>query len=732
MVGQLKQKQRKKDIADDSDEEESEEDAEDSMEKSSNEEDRDQKEVAARPKKAAEEESSSKKESDDEEESDEEAVTATQHSQTAKRLATNNKFNVLQAVDSETDDEREYDNETPSPWLGPRKETLDNDWWQSANPAYAKFKAAAPVTSHKLSQKELCAEYDAPQPRALGRLKLLEMARKYQADTQDHQTGFEDERLQCNELFTDQEYLDLAAVADLHRPIEIHHENYKEKVGNVLVKVSSYRVRKRVTLAILLSDEKARLSMKREVRPILVSATWLMTTTRPEVTEWIDETLHGTKVHSIAGVNAVADEYSLSFSGKAGRAKQFLSPPQGHVATTFLPVAPPTIPWCRPKKKGKATTEATRQSERKALGPGVYYDKTGRATSALLMRMKEDARAVSVPYMAPPPKDNTQIVKLKWVKALGAAQNTQGLWHGLYATQLGCAKTASVLQECGLLTDWVEATFAAPFRTECKLVACETFGARKTNKYLFIPAGDVHDVGMDPPPSAELLPDYITKYQQGERDTCLRDSLASALTVVGFVAEADIIASKEELVGSTVDLVTQTIALVRRQFSKARLVMKKIYNHACSVESIAQLDSAWPIVLLLQTSDGSHSSHAITTWKGMIFDSNCKSPLRWSQKTLDWCSGPESACIGFSRAYQIAPQEYVVGPIIRHQKAKEAPSVGSWLNGTNDKPGWIWRFPTTKRNAFLVRHPSGVIESMSEEEVSNKLVTRRKVGEITF
>ena len=750
-VGQLKNKGKRRHIAEDSEEEshmedeneeeESEEDADEWNEKGRDKEDRDQKESeedGASKKDSGEEESeeelviASKKESE-EDESDEELVIAKQHPPvpTAKRLAPN-KFNVLQAVDSETDDDRESDHETPSPWRGPRKETLDNDWWQSANPAYAQYKASIPVTSHKRSQKELCAEYDAPQPRALGRLKLLEMARKYQVNTQDHQTGFEDERRQCNVVFTDQDYLDLAAVADLHRPIEIHHEKYKEKVGNVLVKVSSYRVRKRQTLAILLSDETARHSMKREVREILVSVTWLMTTTRPDVTEWIDETLHGTKVYSVAGVNAVADEYSLSFSGKAGRAQQFLSPPQGHVATTFLPVAPPTIPWCRPKKKGKAPSEATRQSERNALGPGVYYDKTGRATSALLTRMKVEARAVSVPYMAPPPKDDTQIVKLKWVKSPGATQNTQGLWHGLYATQLGCAKTALVLQECGLLTDWVEATFAAPFRSECKTVACGTFGARKTNKYLFIPAGDVHDLGTDPPPSAELLPDYITKYQQGKLDTCLRDSLASALTAVGFGAEAEMIASKEELVGTTVDLVTRIIALVRRQFSKAQLVMKKICNHSSLVESIAQLDSAWPIVLLLQTSDGSHASHAITTWKGMIFDSNCKHPLRWSQSSLDWCSGPESTCIGFSRAYQIAPQEYVVAPIIRNQEAQEALAVGSWLKRTNGTTGWIWRFPCTKRNTFLVRYPSGAIESMSEKEVASRLVTRLEVGAVTF
>jgi hypothetical protein len=52
----------------------------------------------------------------------------------------------------------------------------------------------------------------------------------------------------------------------------------------------------------------------------------------------------------------------------------------------------------------------------------------------------------------------------------------------------------------------------------------------------------------DPPPATELL-DVVTKYQQGDTDSCLRDSLASALAAMGFTAEATVLASKASLLG---------------------------------------------------------------------------------------------------------------------------------------------------------------------------------------
>ena len=129
---------------------------------------------------------------------------------------------------------------------------------------------------------------------------------------------------------------------------------------------------------------------------------------------------------------------------------------------------------------------------------------------------------------------------MKWILSPGTSQ--EGLWHGVYATQLGVGKSHTILQECGLLTDWIESTFAAPFKKECKDVASATQlgvgkshtilqecglltdwiestfaapfkkeckdvasgkdGVRNPKQFLFIPAGDTHDSVSDPPPAS--------------------------------------------------------------------------------------------------------------------------------------------------------------------------------------------------------------------------------------
>jgi hypothetical protein len=145
------------------------------------------------------------------------------------------------------------------------------------------------------------------------------------------------------------------------------------------------------------------------------------------------------------------------------------------------------------------------------LGSGVYYDRNDNATHALVQRMKDEAKALMIPFWPPPPKNQTQLVKLKWVAASCAGQNPMqdGLWHGVFAVRLGVDKSTTVLQECGLLTEWVEGAFAASFRDECKQVPSGKQGKRNPKKFLFIPAGDVHDTCSDPPPritSFSLVP----------------------------------------------------------------------------------------------------------------------------------------------------------------------------------------------------------------------------------
>jgi hypothetical protein len=302
-----------------------------------------------------------------------------------------------------------------------------------------------------------------------------------------------------------------------------------------------------------------------------------------------------------------------------------------------------------------------------------------------------------------------------------------GVWHGTYAVRSSSGGSRTVLQECGLLTEWVESEFSPPFRDECKDIAAGNSGKRNPKAYLFVPAGEVHDTKADPPPPSELLPHATVEYLQGNEDSCLRQSMASALHAMGFGDEAKVVASDATMLGCTVDLVPRAAAVVKKVFVKLHLEMKKLYSHACSIEQIGTQDAAWFILLILQTSDGCNGSHAVTTWNGMIYDSNSPHAMRWSQLALDWCSGLGSTCIGFSRAYRICPAHY--GESVPHSKIH----VGAPLRpiaGTSAALRWVMLLPTNKRKGrYLVRHTNGVTESMLPGMVDSLLVPSETVSE---
>jgi hypothetical protein len=164
----------------------------------------------------------------------------------------------------------------------------------------------------------------------------------------------------------------------------------------------------------------------------------------------------------------------------------------------------------------------------------------------------------------------------------------------------------------------VESTFAPGLLAECKSIAHGGDSKRCPKKYLFIPAGDDHDLDADPPPEAELLPQMTVQYQQGKRDSCLRHSLASAFYAMGFDGEAKELADQECLSGCNIELLRSAGKVVRRVFAKSNLEWVKLFPHACNLQQVTAQDSSWPIVLIIQTSDGIYGAHAVTTWKGMI------------------------------------------------------------------------------------------------------------------
>jgi GNAT superfamily N-acetyltransferase len=609
------------------------------------------------------------------------------------------------------------------------------DYWEPQTRAYRRFKADDPETSHQLSPKEVLAKYGVHDPRWV-RLTLLRKARAFQEDTTFMQTLGNASALRYNESFTDQEYLDLAAVTDPNRDLELHYQTWDRSTNQVTVKVSSFFLPPTMTLERLLAFIPSRNKLKPAVRLVHVSMPWLLHVTRPEIAQWIEESVHGAKVQRLEGSNIGADTVSLAFSGRVERDNRFVPLPQGHVKNVFSPKGSP-LSASEASKAKAAVLVQERSSVRHQVGSRlrktstdptmIYYDIQGNATAFLYKRLKDDAKAWGVVFVPPPPKDDAQIVKLKWLPTplAGKVPKNDGVWHGLFAIRLGTDKSTSVLLECGLLTEWVELQFAPSIRDECKAIALGKQGKRNPKKFLLIPAGDVHATDVDPPPASELLSLVSLKYLQGNNDTCLRDSLASALESMGFVAEGQVVAADATLVGCNLDLVQRAAAVVQRVFQKANLQMKKLYNHACSVSQVSRLDAAWPIVLLIQTSDGCHGSHAVTTWNKRVYDSNSLHPLRWSQKSLDWCSGKNSTCVGFSRAYRICPANY------GHSVPQSATSVGMLVqpHGMDSSTlGWITRLPSKKCKGYLVRHSDGATEVISQQEVDSLILPSSTVG----
>lgn len=662
--------------------------------------------------------------------------TSKQRKKKRKLLAAELAFLRVQLASSSDEDEAQSDSDGHALPLGPEPtwELPKRDFWKPQ--LHSKFKAKEPEQLHQLSQIEVCAKHHVESTKVLGRRAVIMKAMHYKAYTLAGKNLESPYNRRYNLDFTDQDYINFAAVTDPNRPLDVNGVKAITSDNLVEVTVSSYTLPDDMFMVRLLHDAPSLVALEPSVQTFDVCLTWLLNHTRPDVAVWIDETLFGTKVQRIRGSEASMDALSLGFSGSLERDKHFVSLPQGHRSTKFAPSAPSssrTGPRSRKKlklgRKGvkaqlkSSATMQSRSSARHVAGDavaGVYYDTHGNSTGLLERRMRADAKAIKVPYKPPPPKANTQIVKLKWV--VGHIPTT-GMWHGAFAVRVGTDKASTVLQECGLLPDWVETEFAAGFLDECRLIAAGNTRIRNPKSLLFIPAGDVHDTNIDPPPATELLEHVATTYLQGDLDSCLRDSLASALASMGFVSEAKELTLDASLVGCNLDLVERTASLLQKLFVASHLRLTKLANHACSVAQIAAEDSTWPILLIIQTSDGCHGAHAVTVWNHMIFDSNYQHPLRWSQKALDWCSGENTKCVGFSRAYRVCPADN--GATSTHSTFP----VGLQVQQSVGVFTWIISLPSKRKKDYEVRNTNGLRIRMCKDKVAECQIARSTVGE---
>jgi hypothetical protein len=532
----------------------------------------------------------------------------------------------------------------------------------------------------------------------LSRLIILQQALLYKTHTDDHRRQRASPRYDT--AFEDQEYVDLACITDRCRPISMDPNSYDAANQLVAVHVSSYQLTTKVVLESLVKNLRARRGLAREVHRVWVDVKWLQQSCRPDVTNLLDTVLFGEvdSVMRVAGVNTgTTDGLALSCTGKAESVDGFLSLPQGHNHVNIIGDALQKAEF-KPKPK------------KRKIEP-IWYDKQHQVTPRMAKLQRDLHEACGLPYAPPPPTDRTQIVKLKWLKSKTTNKCTEdGIWHGLFAIDMGVSASKMKLQECSLMSDWVESAFTGAFRRACKDIATTGASVRNKKKFLYIPAGDSRNAEDDPPPMDELLQEVTVEYQQGELDSCLRHSLSSALHSMGFVNEAKELALEDSISGSTVGLVAHAVQFVNKLFRKSHLVLKKMYNTRCSVGEVALADSSWPMLLLLQTSDGIYGSHAVTAWNGMIFDSTCTNALRWSQRSLDWCTGLDSTCIGFSKVYRLCPMD--MGRMLPDCGIQ----VGFQLT-INTKLGWVKSLPKKGRKGYIIRYVDGVMEEMSYLDV---------------
>jgi hypothetical protein len=602
----------------------------------------------------------------------------------------------------ESASEFDFDNYAPTSTTNNVWNLPIKDFWLPQDDNNKDFRATTPELTHHLTQLEIFAKYPLKEsPMPFGRVKILKQAMYYKTNT---------ERCQAEGIprysirFKEQQFLDFACVSDRNRPLSVDVSSYNREEQLVTVGVSSYQIPKNIaSLLSLLKNRNERCQLARANRSVRVDINWLKSTSCPEIGKVIDEMVLGSKLTRVDGHNiGTANSLSLAFSGTHQRVKGFLSLPQGQKMVEY--------------KMGKTKSADKKKPEKQA----IWYNEQHQVTEQMMQFQRNLHSEHVLQYAPPPPNDSTQIVKLKWLPSKKTnCKSEEGIWHGLFVVSLGEAKGNVVLQECSLTKDWVEEEFPLAFRKECKNIASQLGTERNVKKFLYIPAGDSRETDHDLPPSDQLVTAVRVEYQQGEFDSCLRDSMSSAFHAMGFTAEAKELSLEDSLSGNSVQLVGDAVQFVRKLFRKSNLLLRKLVPFSCSVAQVSKENRSWPMVLILRASDGSDNSHAITVWNGMIFDSNCPCALTWSQRSLDWCSGTDCTCVGFSRGYRLSPAN--LGEIMPGSTIP----IGTWVqlpSEVSEDLGWVRNFPIQRPNGqqnkgYIVAYTDGnKIESSRLDE----------------
>jgi hypothetical protein len=165
-------------------------------------------------------------------------------------------------------------------------------------------------------------------------------------------------------------------------------------------------------------------------------------------------------------------------------------------------------------------------------------------------------------------------------------------------------------------------------------------------------------MAVDAPPPQALCTTICIKYRQTEALTCLIDSFCSAIWECGLCEAAEglhrehrmrLSQSNYRLIGDWIDT-TQ-----RNYFNKLQLVIRKV-PHLRQVDQVLAWDTAWPLVVLLSSSDGGVGQHSVTIYEEGVYEPNSAFVLTKSRESLDWATGIDCTCLGVTRAYQIVPR----------------------------------------------------------------------------
>ena len=75
-----------------------------------------------------------------------------------------------------------------------------------------------------------------------------------------------------------------------------------------------------------------------------------------------------------------------------------------------------------------------------------------------------------------------------------------------------------------------------------------------------------------------------------------------------------------------------------------------------TVEDALVWNSAWPLVLFLNTSDGGVGAHAVTVFQDEIYEPNSEFALTKTVESLNWAGGDNCVVTGVKRVFQVLPR----------------------------------------------------------------------------